>query len=417
MKNLKAPSVKGAGGKIFWVFLGALFLLMFFGGILGGITGTPIAPTTEAPAISPTQGIANLAQCSYYGASGTLKTGNPTLAELVSDISSKVGIPGSLLMGILRIESIPGFTSKDPNYLANDYDGTVSSKDAVGIAQFEPDTFAGIFNKYKTELAKIFGKTGFIKYKTDPVVPSPNDSIMRITSIKDSIIMAAYKIRDDKNAGVGSAAAWDENAARLVARRYYGACSYEGASGRYCEDLAKSFINCKSATFASADVGQIGQIVQGIQNACAGAIVVKSNLACLNSASPPLPKIVDDKIRESAIAYGALQCVGYVKALASWVNGETLNDHGVANAYDYQSIPPAGYYFMSKTDNKDIMVGDIGIWNNNPNGHVAYVVAVDSPSRFLVTEASWGPQGYVRIDRHIDKLSEPGFQGFARKGQ
>lgn len=399
--RFKTPSIKGAGGKIAWALLGALFLFMFISGMLAGIGG-PTTPPAEAPGtISPSGEKVNLAQCSFSGVSGNLKAGNPSLADMVSDISAKVGVPGPLVMGILRIESIPGFTSKDPNYLTSDYDATPSSAGAIGIAQFLPSTFSGIFLNNKDDIVKKFGKT--------------NDNPPRITSIKDSIMMAAYKIKDDKNAGVGSAAAWDETAARLVARRYYGACSYEGATGSYCEDLAQSFSNCKSVTSNLADVGQIGQIVQGIQNACTGAIVVKSNLSCLNSVNPPLPKIVDDKIRESTLAYNTLQCVGYVKALASWINKETLNDHGVANAYDYQAIPPTGYSFVAKTDNKDIMIGDIGIWNNAPNGHVAYVVEVDSLNRFLVTEASWGPQGYVRMDRHIDKISEPGFQGFARK--
>ena len=128
-----------------------------------------------------------------------------------------------------------------------------------------------------------------------------------------------------------------------------------------------------------------------------------------------MPAAVDSKIRESTLSYGALQCVGYVKALASWINNETFNDHNVANAYDYQAIPPSGYRFVPKEDNSAIMTGDIAIWNNPPNGHVAYVVGVESTNRFLVTEASFGPQGYVRMDRHINKLDEKGFQGWARK--
>ncbi len=407
-KRLRTPSIKGAGGKITWAVLGALFLFMFFGGILGGIGG----PTTPSN-ITAT----NLAQCSFSGASGNLKTGNPTLAEVVSDISAKVGVPGSVVMGVLRIESSDKFVNKDPNYLANDYDATKSSAGAIGIAQFMPGTFDGKFDKYKNEIAQKFQKTSVVTIVQPPHPPNINDGVMRITSIRDSIAMAAYMIRDDKDARSGSAKPWDEDAVRGVARTYYGACSYEGAVGSYCDDLAQSFSSCKTSPVVLADTGQIGQIVQGIQNACAGAVVVKSNLSCLNSVNPPLPKIVDDTIRESTLAYGALQCVGYVKALASWVNGESLNDHGVANAYDYQGIPPQGYYFVSKTDNKDIMIGDIGIWNNAPNGHVAYVAGVDSSNRFLVTEASWGPQGYVRMDRQVDKLSEPGFQGFARKQQ
>ncbi len=405
---IRGPSTK--------VWLGALlgFIFLFF--ILGGVGSLPTStPTGEAAPISQTTATTNLAQCSFAGASGNLKAGNPALADLVNDIATKVGVPGSVLMGTLRIESPSAFTSKDANYLAADYDATKSSAGAIGIAQFLPATFSGIFLNNKDDIFRKFQKTAATVSIEPPTFPPPNDSLMRTTSIRDSIIMAAYKIKDDKNARIGSAKEWDEQATKAVARAYYGACSYQGASGSYCDDLAQSFSNCKVTYLA--DTGQIGQIVQGIQNACPGAIVIRSNLGCLDSVKPPLPKIVDDKIRESTITYGALQCVGYVKALASWVNGETLNDHGVANAYDYQGIPPQGFYFVPKTDNKAIMVGDIGVWNNAPNGHVAYVVAVDSANRFLITEASWGPQGYVRMDRRIDKLSEPGFQGFARKQQ
>ncbi|MBI2596673.1 CHAP domain-containing protein [Candidatus Daviesbacteria bacterium] len=419
--SLRAPSLKGAGGKTAIAIFGALFLFMFFSGLLGGI-GAPGAPTGEAAPIPGSDSAlpsGNLAQCSFAGVSGDLKVGNPTLADMVSDISAKVGVPGSVVMGILRIESSDKFVNKDPNYLTNDYDATPSTAGAIGIAQFMPDTFKGVFLNNKDDISKKFQKAAVITTREPAVSPPPNDDLMRITSVRDSIIMAAYKIKDDKNARAGSAAGWDEKAVRAVAKAYYGACSYEGASGDYCKDLTQSLNNCKTASIILADTNQIGQIVKGIQSVCVyngvAGVVSTYNLSCLNSVDPSLPAIVDSQIRSSTVSHTFLQCVGYVKAIASWINNETLNDHNVANAYDYQAIPPLGYRFVSKGDDSAIMIGDIAIWNNAPNGHVAYVVGVESANRFLVTEASWGPQGYVRMDRYIDKTSESGFQGWARK--
>lgn len=414
--------IRGPSKKLAWALIGAFFLFFILGAVAGIPTSgppgeaTPISLSVNGPSV-------DLAQCSFAGASGNLKIGNPSLADMVSDISAKVGVPGSVVMGILRIESVPAFTNKDPNYLANDYDAVVSSAGAIGISQFLPSTFSGVFLSNKDGIFQKFQKAAVSTTIESPTIPPPNDNVMRITSIRDSIIMAAYFIKEKKNAGVGSTTPWDENAARIVAGKYYGTCSYEGATGSYCDDLAQSFTNCKSPSAYLADIGQIRQIVSGIQNNCSyktsdkeiAGVVSAANLSCLNSISPPLPDLVDKHIRSNTVAYFFLQCIGYVKALASWIDNETLNDHSVANAYDYEAIPPVGYSFVPKTDNNDIILGDIAIWDNAPNGHVAYVVGVESKNRFLVTEASWGSQGYVRIDRTIDKLSEPGFRGWARR--
>lgn len=413
-----SPNLFQGPPKIVWALLGAFFLLVFFGGIAGGIPGIT-TPSGEAAPVPPTSGAANLAQCSFSGASGNLKVGNPTLADIVSDVSTKVGVPGPVVMGILRIESVPSFTSKDPNYLASDHDATQSSAGAVGIAQFLPGTFEGIFRANRQDIFQKFQKDKVSAAIEAAVIPPPNDNTMRITSVRDSIIMAAYKTKNDKDFAVGNAALWDEQAAKAVARAYYGGCLYEGAKGNYCDDLAQSFSNCKTPSVSLADASQIGRIALGIQNSCnytgIAGVVATYNLSCLNSVTPPLPAVVDNQIRTSALSHTFLQCVGFVKGIISWMNNETLNDHNVANAYDYQYIPPAGYRFVPKTDNNAIMIGDIAIWNNAPNGHVAVVAAVDSNNRFTIAEASWGVKGQVNMNRIIDRLSEPGFQGWARK--
>ena len=182
-------------------------------------------------------------QCTYYGRSGGLKPVEK-VSSLVNEVANKVGVPSSVLLGIIRIETPAGFTYSDPSFFNNDFDATVSFAGAVGFMQFLPSTFNGVYYSNQDELKTLFGKESV----STSLDQSSDTSVLRITSIKDSIIAAAFKVRADKAAGFGSDSPWDEGAVKLVARRYQGACLYNDGrtEGDYCEDLWKSVSGCQS---------------------------------------------------------------------------------------------------------------------------------------------------------------------------
>jgi len=111
-----------------------------------------------------------------------------------------------------------------------------------------------------------------------------------------------------------------------------------------------------------------------------------------------ISQTVVNEISVSIAKYQALQCVGFVRAVAAGT-GQPLADIA-GNAKDY-ARDGAGYFWHPSLEIKNIKPGDIFIITKGEWGHMAVVIAPSGGNGFLVAEA-WGldangkPQGHVR---------------------
>ena len=134
-----------------------IIVIIIMGATGGGATelgGTNPAPGGGSP------GSGNISSCQFFRGGDTtqgLSFGNPQMAALVSDISTRVGVPPAIVAGIMRVESGGVIAQTDPSYLINDYD-PASSGVAYGIMQFTPGTFITTFNNNSSEMNTLFGK-------------------------------------------------------------------------------------------------------------------------------------------------------------------------------------------------------------------------------------------------------------------
>src|SRR3989344_3748869 len=197
----------------------------------------------------PGGGGGNITQCTFYrDPEAPRKFQNPLWPVIINDVASKVGIPASILAGVLRVESGTEFsTSADSDYLANDFDNHCSRSNACGAMQFKGPTFHEVFTKHQAELSSVFGKSTD-DTATNVIQGSPkalDTTVFRIFSIKDSITAAAYKLKDD------SGGVWDKSSLDKAISRYFnGTCNYDsnGKTYSYCDNVWKSFQNCSSTT-------------------------------------------------------------------------------------------------------------------------------------------------------------------------
>ncbi len=199
-------------------------------------------------------GSSDINSCTFYRGGVFIpgvKFGNPSLANLINDISSKVGVPPQIISAIMRVETGDRMALTDTSYLDNDYDAH-SSGVAYGIMQFTPGTFSDTFNRNSSSLSQLFSKTS-VKTLIDPQDRMASSDVFRIYSIKDSITAAAYKVKGDKQS-INSDGPWDEQTIKVIAARYYGTNAdgttnyrgYDGSTQNYGEDLWKSWQDCKT---------------------------------------------------------------------------------------------------------------------------------------------------------------------------
>jgi hypothetical protein len=207
---------------------------------VGNPSGTPVLP----PGCVSTGSGSDATDCSYKGTDGLKKPGNLELAQFANQAANKLGVPPAVVLGIMRIETPDAFKSTDKTYFTNDYDANPSPAGAIGIMQFLPSTFEWTFQANQKDMQSAFSKISVIKDVTPAIIPPPIDSILRITSIRDSIISTTFKVRMDKEA-FNKTSPWDEESVREVARRYQGACPYPGG-GSYCDDLWASVKGCST---------------------------------------------------------------------------------------------------------------------------------------------------------------------------
>lgn len=239
--------IQSRGKQVFVAVLLALFLLTG----LGVLTGTtPPAPAAPLPS-SPPGGGGDIASCTFYRydqSPAGLKFRIPEWPALINEIATKVGVPAAVIASILRVESGGSFYTTDSSYITNDYDAHTNGL-VYGVMQFFPATFEGIFNRHQSELKELFGKTSV----TTEIVPqdrmAPAD-VFRIYSIRDQIIAAAYKIKDD----AGVPPPYDREAIIRIIIAYFdpagGKCTYTSGDGKtynYCDAVWDSYAGCSVA--------------------------------------------------------------------------------------------------------------------------------------------------------------------------
>lgn len=249
--------------KVLWVFLGIFFLMVIGAGLLGGLPGnTPIGEAAPLPT-----GSGDIASCTFYrGGDPTpgQKFNIPAWPALINSVASQVGVPAVVLAGILRVESPGAFSSSDPNYIQHDYDPKpypyppypnppypVNPLQGYGVMQFLVSTFQGID---PTRVGKTSVKTDFLTPELDTSGQLQPSSALRIYSIRDSLLAAALKIKDDSGGG-----SWDnKDTVYKVAEAYYGCLKYSNDPNtsvdeacktgpfNYGDDLWNSFQGCQA---------------------------------------------------------------------------------------------------------------------------------------------------------------------------
>ncbi|MDO8429682.1 MAG: hypothetical protein Q7S88_03570 [Candidatus Daviesbacteria bacterium] len=238
--------------KIAYLVAGIIIIFFFFfRSMLGNFSTLLVGTGQEAslfpePPITPGEGGA-IASCTFYRGGDSvsgLKFGNPNMTALISQISGEIGVPAVIVAGIMRVETASAVASTDNSYLTNDYDAH-SSGVAYGVMQFTIGTFNGVFQTNRAELQAKYNKTEATTTINPQSAMAPVN-VFRIYSIKDSIIAAALKVREDK-ISINGNGPWDKETVTKIAKRYYGGLEYidfRDIIQNYGEDLWKSYNSC-----------------------------------------------------------------------------------------------------------------------------------------------------------------------------
>ncbi len=370
-------------------------------------TATVTQVHSNQPPVSNSGG-QDLAACKFPGPGGESLQGTPSLASRVNAIATKVGIPASVLMGVIRIERSDIFVTADEKYFDADYDARPndgSPQVAYGVAQFTPQTFQAVFNIYKDDINSNFysdnPKSQAVTTIQSQQSQTPSDSSFRITSVENSLIAAAYNILRIKVQTSGSESPWDQAAVAKVAQGYQGACAYQSnagpaAAGNYCQDLAASVVACQNAAppqpqpgpAPTGEVAFVTNMVSGIKVSCTNGSVHSNNSTCVESAQPAIDASAIHFLETSANSGPAytLQCVGFAQASIH----QQLPIY-TAVQLSTQAVP--GYNFIDKSTPPQ--PGDLAVWSGGGGGagHVAYITKVNKDGSFTVAEANYCSDG------------------------
>ncbi|MDO8498594.1 MAG: N-acetylmuramoyl-L-alanine amidase [bacterium] len=215
----------------------------------------PFATTEAAELGSPPPSISppppgsggQIASCTFYRSGDSVSGLNFRIAEwpaLIEEVASKVGVPPAVLAGILRIECPDCFYSNNPDYIKNDYDAHTNGL-VYGVMQFYPPTFQNVFNTNQPEMQSLFGKT-IVTTNIDPQSSMAPNNVLRIYSIRDSLIAAAFKVRAD----AGGTPPYTQTNIDNIVKAYFTTCTYTQGGGTYsyCNDLWQSYSQCQQST-------------------------------------------------------------------------------------------------------------------------------------------------------------------------
>lgn len=159
--------------------------------------------------------------------------------------------------------------------------------------------------------------------------------------------------------------------------------------------------------------GSIEDMVEQIRAYCPNGVVTSTNYGCLDNVqlSAAVESTVIQEMKQSAIGYTYLQCVGFARASVYLKYATYLTRGG--DAIDYAVNIPDGYKFIHKYSGGKIQVNDLPVWDYDTYGHIAYVVEVLSIDRFKVAEANFGTSGMVRLSYYT--MDNPNMIGWLRR--
>lgn len=159
--------------------------------------------------------------------------------------------------------------------------------------------------------------------------------------------------------------------------------------------------------------GSIEDMVEQIRAYCPNGVVTSSNYGCLDDVQLPnaVESTVIGELKQSAIGYTYLQCVGFTRGSVYLKYGTYLTRGG--DAIDYAVNIPDGYRFIHKYSGGKIQVNDLPVWDYDTVGHIAYVVQVVSGNIFRVAEANIGTSGMVRLS--YNTVDHPNLIGWLRR--
>lgn len=152
-------------------------------------------------------------------------------------------------------------------------------------------------------------------------------------------------------------------------------------------------------------------LVNALKSSCGGS-VNSSNYPCAKSIFSGAvlhPDLSYNEITISAGTYGYLQCIGFVNAIVGGATG--IQFPRVGNAADYdRNIDGFSFIPVGGT----ISVGDIVVWDNGGDGHIAVVVEVYDQNTIQTAEANFDFRGAVGFRNRVIS-SEPTIKGWLRK--
>ena len=185
-----------------------------------------------------------------------------------------------------------------------------------------------------------------------------------------------------------------------------------------CQVATTAYVNSGTKEAAELAVAIINELKKyGI------GYVNRNNLSsqvepCLSKIG--IPPVVIEQFRRSVNNpefNGNLQCVGFINALEA-ATGGTLQNVSLPNARSYwKTIEGYQRKYRTAENKNDLRTGDILIWTNNKDGHVAIVVQPvfdfqGQLAKIIIAEAI-GSTGEIRL-REIT-YDNPGLAGWQRR--
>lgn len=196
----------------------------------------------------------DIANCTFFatsaGQQNGLKVGDRKLSNLVVSIANQVGIHPALVMAILRYESPDVF--KNDNlalYLQNDFDPNPSNPDGYfGVMQLSSGQFENIWQYNSSFIQSIYPNKKDITTtipSSPPTLPLAEDNYIKLYSVKESILMAAVKLKQSKDE-INGGEPYDEKTVKQIAQQYHLQCEKEkGLDGNFCNDVWRGFTSCQ----------------------------------------------------------------------------------------------------------------------------------------------------------------------------
>lgn len=163
---------------------------------------------------------------------------------------------------------------------------------------------------------------------------------------------------------------------------------------------------------ASSSISQTAINMASILKSSCGGVVNSGNYDCARSifgGGVLYPDLAYNEITVSASNYSFLQCIGFVNAVIGGATGVAFPKIGNAADYD-QDV--SGFSFIPKGGT--ISAGDIVVWDNGGDGHIAIVVEVYDQDTIQTAEGNFDYKGGVDLRNRVIS-QESTLRGWLRK--